>query len=297
MKRSALLAIVPVTCWLTLGCDDSLKSVELVAEPRVLGARVEVLDDAARAAPLPGETATVSFLVAAPELSPSLGFAFAACSSAPRQGGRSGCAAAPFAEVSSENGQAASASFSFEVPTDVDPSGRIGVLGIICPDGSPSADGASCDGPDPGTPVTLELELAHADDVNSNPELEADAIGFDGDAWSELPAVDGDCQGLGFPEVARKTKHTITIELDASDRDPLPHPDPLDPVRESLQLSHFATAGDLTRAFEMIAWDSDQLSRQVSWTAPKAPGLVRFWLVLRDFRGGSAFVERAVCVQ
>lgn len=46
-----------------------------------------------------------------------------------------------------------------------------------------------------------------------------------------------------------------------------------------------------------IAWNSDQLSRKVSWTAPNQPGLVRFWLVLRDFRGGSAFVERAVCVR
>ena len=55
--------------------------------------------------------------------------------------------------------------------------------------------------------------------------------------------------------------------------------------------------GDLARAFDAIAWDSEQLERQVSWTAPKQPGLVRFWLVLRDFRGGSAFSERAVCVQ
>ena len=297
MKRAALLAAGIWTCWLTLGCDESLKSVELVAEPRVLGARVEVLGDAARAAPAPGETATVSFLVASPELTPSVGFALAACSAAPHEGGRSACAAAPFAEVSSEDGQAAIASLDFDVPTDLDPSGRIAVLGILCPEGSPSANGASCDGADPGTPVTLELELAHADDVNSNPELEADSIGFDDDVWTELPAVDGDCTGLGFPEVGVKTKHTITVELDASDRDALPHPDALDAKRESLQLSHFATAGDLTRAFETIAWDSDQLSRNVSWTAPKAAGLVRFWLVLRDFRGGSAFVERAVCVR
>jgi hypothetical protein len=297
VKRTALLATGLWASWLTLGCDESLKSVELVAAPRVLGARVEVLGDAARAAPAPGETATVSFLVAAPELSPSLGFALAACSSAPREGGRSGCAAAPFAQVSSENAAAATASLSFDVPADLDPSLRITVLGIICPDGSPNADGSSCDGADPGTPVTLELELAHADDVNSNPELEADSIGFDGDVWTDLPPLDGDCTGLGFPEVAVKTQHSITVALDASDRDPLPHPDALDAKRESLQLSHFATAGDLTRAFETIAWDSDQLSRKVSWTAPKEPGLVRFWLVLRDFRGGSAFVERAACVQ
>ena len=87
------------------------------------------------------------------------------------------------------------------------------------------------------------------------------------------------------------------MALDESDRDPVPHPAELDPLRESLQLSHFATAGDLDRAFETVAWDSGELVRRSAWTAPKRAGLVRFWLVLRDFRGGSDFVERAVCVR
>jgi hypothetical protein len=52
---------------LALGCDESLKAVELVVEPRVLGARVEVLGEASRAAPSPGETASASFLVASPK--------------------------------------------------------------------------------------------------------------------------------------------------------------------------------------------------------------------------------------
>jgi hypothetical protein len=189
------------------------------------------------------------------------------------------------------------ASLSFDVPADLDPSGRVAVLGIICPDGSPSADGSSCDGTDPGTPVQLELELSRNGDVNLNPELQADSITLDDGAWAELPAVDGDCAGLGFPEVAVSSAHGIGVELDASDRDALPRPSKLDPSRESLQLSHFATGGDLSRAFETIAWDSDELSRHVTWTAPRDAGLVRFWLVLRDFRGGGAFVERAVCVQ
>jgi hypothetical protein len=297
VKRILVFAIGFLASGLELGCDEPLKSVELVAGPRVLGARVEVEGDAGRAAPAPGETATISFLVAAPELSPSLGFALAACPAAPRQSSRVACAAAPFARIASPNRQAATASLSFDVPADLAPSGRIAVLGIICPDGSPSTDASSCDGVDSGTKVSLELELSRADDVNSNPELEADSIGFDGEAWPELAAVDGDCAGQGFAEVAVKSTHSISVELDASDRDRLLRPNALDPARESLQLSHFATAGDLTRAFETIAWDSDQLSRSVSWTAPDQPGLVRFWLVLRDFRGGSAFVERTACVR
>lgn len=293
MKRIATL-VLGLGLW---GCDDPLKSVELIAEPRVLGARVEVRDAPERAAPAPGESANVRFLLASPVLSQSLGFALAACPAASRNGTRSACAGEVFASVSSADGDAPEASLSFDVPADLDASGRLAILGIVCPDGSPSDDGTTCDGADPGTPVQLELELAHEDDVNQNPELQPDSISFDDQAWPEMAAVDGDCAGLGFPVVATGSKHTLGIALDTDDRDSLPQTSKLDPARESLQLSHFATAGDLTRAFESIAWDSSELDRRVEWTAPNEAGLVRFWLVLRDFRGGSAFVERAVCVQ
>ena len=297
MKKIAVWSLSLLGGWLCLGCDEPLKSVELVAEPRVLAARVEVTGDAGRAAPEPGESATVTFLVASPELSQSLGFALAACPAVVRASARSACSGAVFSEISSDDGQAAPPSLSMDVPADLDPQGRVAVLGIICPDGSPSADGSSCDGAARGTPIQLELELGRDGDVNLNPELQADSIAFDDAPWAELPAVDGDCAGLGFPEVPVGSAHGISVQLDESDRDALPQTSKLDPSRESLQLSHFATAGDLARAFETIAWDSDELTRQVSWTAPKAAGLVRFWLVLRDFRGGSAFVERAVCVE
>lgn len=280
-----------------LGCDDPLKSVELIAEPRVLGARVEVEGDAGRAAPAPGESASATFLLAAPELEMPLGFALAACAAEPRQGGRSSCASEPFATTLRPNGDTTPASLDFTVPDDLDPAGRVLVLGILCPDGTPSADGTSCDGSDPGTPVKLELDLARDDDVNQNPELEPSTLLFDDSEWSDIPIAEGDCAGLGLPEVAVSSSHTLDVQLSEADRDALPRDSELDPTRESLQLSHFATDGDLSRAFETIAWDSEELSRRVTWKAPKTPGLVRFWLVLRDFRGGSAFATRAVCVQ
>mgnify|MGYP001548385363 CR=1 FL=1 len=297
MKRSMQLLLAGSLGWLALGCDDPLKPVELVAEPRVLGGRVEVDGDPGRAAPAPGELATASFLLATPELASSLGFALAVCPGVPRRGNRPDCASAPFSEVFSANGDSDTPSIGFEVPAELDPSGRLVVLGIICPDGTPSDDGTTCDGADPGTPIALELELAHDDDTNLNPELLPEDITLDDDAWPELPAVDGDCAGQGFAEVAVGSKHRIGIALDEADRNPLLHPSKLDPVRESLQLSHFTTAGDLEHAFQSIAWDSSALEREVSWTAPKERGLVRFWLVVRDFRGGGAFTERAVCVQ
>jgi hypothetical protein len=294
-ERLTLVAL-GLTCSMTFGCDEPLKSVELVAEPRVLGARVEVADDAGRAAPAPGETATASFLLATPRLQTPVGFALAVCSAEPRRGSRAACAEPPFAAVTRENGQLVPPSITFEVPAELDPSGRLALRGIICADGSPRDDGLACDGSDPGTPVALELELARDGDVNSNPELDPDGIAFDAEPWPDVPAIEGDCAGLGFVEVAASSKHSITVLLDESARDPLPSSSELDPTRESLQLSHFTTAGDLSGAFETVAWDSAALQRQVGWTAPKEPGLARFWLVLRDFRGGSAFTERAVCV-
>lgn len=293
MKR-ALGLLLSLGLW---GCDDPLKSVELIEGPRVLGARVEVTDDPERAAPAPGESASVRFLLASPELSQSLGFALLACLAEPGDGARVACAGEPFASIRSKNGQADEAGLSFEVPADLDPQGRVAILGVICPDGSPSADGRRCAGDALGTPVQLELELARDGDVNQNPELSTEKLSFDEQAWAEPASFAEDCAGLGLPEVAPSSKHTIRVALTESDRDPLPHPNKLDPLRESLQLSHFATAGDLTRAFQSIAWDSAELDRRVEWQAPDSAQLVRFWFVVRDFRGGSAFVERAVCVK
>lgn len=293
MKRIGLAVGLSLGLW---ACDDPLKSVELVAEPRVLGARVEVEGEPGRAAPMPGESATVSFLVAAPELELSFGFALAVCPAEPRRGARSSCATEPFAAVASDSAEATTASLSFEVPSELDASGSLLVLGIVCPDGSPASDGQSCEGTDSGTLVALEFELGRDDDLNLNPNLQPEAILFDQQEWLDVPAVDGDCSGHGFPEVDTASSHTFMIELDRADRDPLPQSSELDPERESLQLSHFATAGDLSRAFQTIAWDSNDLARTATWTAPRERGLVHFWLVLRDFRGGSAFVTRSVCV-
>lgn len=145
--------------------------------------------------------------------------------------------------------------------------------------------------------MQLELELSREGDANSNPELQAEAIAFDDQTWPELAPVAGDCTGLGFPEVDVLSSHSVTVRLDESDRDVLPRPSELDPAREALQLSHFVSGGDISRAFESIAWDSSELNRTVTWKAPDAAGLVRFWFVLRDLRGGGAFVTRAVCVR
>lgn len=294
MKRVIGLGCVTAAC--LLGCDEPLRAVELVSDARLLGARVEVRGEPGRAAPAPGETATATFLVASPESSLSLGFALAACPAAAYGVGRAACAAEPFAFAQSQDGELPQPALTFETPASLDPNGRLNVIAIVCPGGSPSPDGTACVGAAPGTQVVLELELARAGDVNSNPELEPDAITFDGQGWLEASVMDGDCSGLGYLEVAAGSKHTIAIRLDADDRDALPRLQDADPPRESLRLSNFTTAGDLSRAFSSVSPEATELSQTVDWAAPNAAQLVRLWFVVRDLRGGSDYTERAVCV-
>lgn len=292
MKRRHLfgwLCAIPALA----GCDDPLKSVELVTEPRILGGRVEVKADSERAAPAPGESATFSLLVASPDSEQSYGYALSACSAALDRGTRATCAAPAFARAS---GNARTPSLDFEVPAEIDPDGRVAILGVVCPAGAARADGAACD-EGPSLPLELALELGRGADANRNPELPAAALAFDDEPWPDLPLPDGACLGLGLPELAPDSTHELRVELAESDRDQLPATSSLEPTRETLQLSHFISAGDVTRAFETIAWNQDELSRRVSFTAPAEPGLVRIWFVLRDFRGGGAFASRAVCVR
>lgn len=67
---------------------------------------------------------------------------------------------------------------------------------------------------------------------------------------------------------------------------------------EKLNFSFFATAGDLAalRSADTTATGQPGITT-VDWTAPVAPGMVRFWVVIRDGRGGVGWLERSVRVQ
>src|SRR6478752_5070111 len=81
----------------SVGCDDSLKSVSLIEETRVLGARVEVEADETRASPMPGERASLHFFVATPNAEPQLSYALSVCAVRPTNNGFPSCESAPFA--------------------------------------------------------------------------------------------------------------------------------------------------------------------------------------------------------
>ena len=285
-------------------CDDPLKATEIVEEPRVLAARVEVDGDPGRAAPHPGERASVRFLVAAPELEPALGFALVACRAAPANVGLARCAGPVFAEQALLEPEPVAPQIEFELPEPVNEAAtpRLLVKGVICANGSPrvTESPSTCASGDQTLAVTLEVDLATPAEANQNPSFDAAELSIDGEPLTPPLSLPGACAGAGLREVPAGSVHRFELRFAESARDPLLRSNDADPAVESLLLSHFASSGELERAFSPIPPETADISTNIEWIAPgdatPAGRLVRFWFVIRDLRGGSDFVERALCV-
>jgi hypothetical protein len=273
------------------GCGEPFDPPSLIEKTRVLGARVEVHGDSTRATPRPGETATVTWIMAAPGDLPPLGWAFVVCPS-----GES-CAAAPLA-IAQGTG---TPSFEVAVP-DAETLGatqRLQLVGQICEDSAPTFD------PQPnlptcaaaGTRVTLDIALQLGDEGNHNPALADRPFWFDGVAWPT--DVGADCASL--PTVPAGSKgHMIRLTTLAEDRETIVAATPTT-THEALQVSNFTTAGELGQSYSVIE-ASDPRSEadlDITWDAPDSPtaGGVHFIFVARDLRGGVGLATRTVCVE
>lgn len=276
------------------GCDDALTRVDLVANLRVLGARVEVEGEPGRASPAPGEAAAVRWLAADRHPEPELGWAFAVCAAAPSGSSLPACAGEPFATATADVPVIGEPRVEFVVPEDVE-SEALAVFGVVCPGSEPLFDGEEfdCRGPG-GRLVSLDFLLEGAEVTNGNPVLAPDALKLD-----EMSLPEGlDCAAL--PTVSRSSSHTLELVLAESDREELAQESSVDPPREELQVSHFTTAGSLERAFTVFEPDDTSLVARVTWRAPSEvplDGFARLFFVVRDLRGGSDWIERAVCIE
>jgi len=67
--------------------------------------------------------------------------------------------------------------------------------------------------------------------------------------------------------------------------------------REALRVSWFASAGAFAADRTGAAEDDPATVSDNTWTAPDTPGVVHFWVVLRDGRGGTAFTTFDVDVR
>src|SRR5262245_39517615 len=131
-----------------VACDDALVRVDLIANLRVLGARVETAGEPERASPAPGEMASIRWLAVEPTPDPELGWAFAICAAAPPGGSLPSCASDPFVTAMADVPVAGEPRIDFEVPSDID-SRALAVFGIVCPRSAPfiAGEGFDCEGP------------------------------------------------------------------------------------------------------------------------------------------------------
>ncbi len=253
---------------LLAGCVADLGSPTLVDDTRVLAVRAEVEGHPDRASPAPGESVRLTFLVAHETAPRPVGFHLVASA-----------AGEPFAETASEP---TTAPPSFDLVAPAAP--ELTVRGIFCPD-------AAADGPDgcagsAALATRVRYSLAVTDtDPNRNPTL-ADVRLGDAD-WPEapLPNAGSPCDaGTGLPTVQAGGGPT-PLSFTAG---------PFDPDEE-LQVSHHATAGDLSPTFSFLSPGAER--GEARWAPPDDRiGVVRFWLVALDRRGGTGWVERAACV-
>lgn len=287
-------------------CGPEFDPSSLVETTRVVGARVEVEGAPNRATPAAGESATVTWLVTAPEATPPLGWAFALC--APGAPGKLSCSEAP---IQLFTGNATPPRVTFTVPSATDLEGAKSLLlyGRICDDSQPTFDPdngmPACAGRAGGTTATVTIRVQTGDDANQNPTADH-GFTFDGQSWG-APAAGADACADGPLVSAGSKDHVIALTTMGIDRESytVVQGDPPAPtaLRESLQISHFTNAGKLKNPFSFVDGTNPDAApiAEVKWTAPKtteitAPTPVTFTFVVRDNRGGTDWTTRALCV-
>lgn len=282
MNKLIALSLLPLAA-----CVE-LPPGSLIAETRVLGARVEVEGDLERASPHPGEIANVSFVIAGVTMDPIVSWSLDVCLPTAN-------ACTPLA---SSEGTGTTPTLRVVVPAEsaLGNAGSLHVTGEICTDASCSEK----------TPLEYELALARsADDDNVQPSLQQTRFKFDGKEWPEGEALAQGCRAQ--PELpqalADEKEHKISITLGPDARELYVGPD-MEASYEELQLSTFCSAGELERQFSFVesADDRERPTVEIKWTAPKKKRLhdaadlgVRFLVVVRDSRGGLSTLERALC--
>jgi hypothetical protein len=294
-RRIALACLL-----LSSGCSDPLKPPELIEETRVLAARTEVTADAARASVRPLESARVRFLVVSPREPDALGWAFSACKAARTTDSRAICQAPSFFEVRQDSPAAGEPSFELELPDGAALSGaaHVAVAGVFCAGSAARAGSfATCDGGGRALQTSVEILVEDGEARNLNPAFASTPVSLDGASWpapsASLVFADGCTDDL--PRVPVGSEHVIGILPPAEARELAGD------QREMLQISHFSDGGELDRSLSFVEADAaDDAAAEVRWLAPASAAdagrLVRFYLVLRDLRGGVDWTERAVCV-
>jgi hypothetical protein len=298
-----LLSAAVVVGVLAAGCGGDLPTASRLERTRVLGARVQVAAEPGRADALPGEAAAVEWLIAGPRAPGTLAWAFSVCTSIDGN-----CAEGAAMSV---EGTGAPVLAPFTAPATVDTVHRPLMQGLVCDGGAPAL-GAVTPGCGSGAASTNIVRFsipmpAAGEAPNHHPNVANDVLELDGVPWTAVPVGDsgGPCDAAaGLPTIAAGREEVpIRFVTDADDRElAVPEAGGV-PVPEELQLSSFATGGELEGSYDDIPSTdvAPNPAFETSWTAPAVKDLpaggvvVHFHFVVRDGRGGLDWTHRALC--
>jgi hypothetical protein len=280
-----------------LACGDSNVDGWLVDRTRVIGARVEAKSDPLRASIAPGESATVTWVIAAPSGVPHVAWATASCLPPAGTSADMTCDG-PILTTGSGTADGELVPTALDVPSATDARApELLVLGAFCTAGTPTLDPVRFDGTcgsGGGAPLlaSVRVRLAPAG-PNRNPTAPDGVRLGDRPLGPSDVAAGSPCDTTDLPRMAAGAGADLVYAFRAEDREP----------GEALVLSGMVTGGTLDGQYRAV--DPDEVvpkEVRFAWTAPGSDGIdsrgrvVRLWLGLRDGRGGAAFTRFAVCV-
>jgi hypothetical protein len=311
----ARIASSAVMCSVS-ACGEPLVSPELIQNNRVLGARVEVAADPEQAWVAPGQSATLRWFVVSPSGPPALGWAVNLCVAKPVSRGLPLCALPSFVRYTRGASSMDESRLEFSMPDEpyLGSATQVTANAAFCSSGNPILGAVDADLTDVRCPdhreypllASMGIFVARDGKNNLNPSLASLEAVIDATpwpTWSEPspPALGCTDLGAAMPIIKVGTSsHQIALTLPTDQSEPLTTVSSLSATDETIQLSHYVTAGELERVFSIIDFARPAPQVSVIWNAPsKIPvdgQLVRFFFVLRDGRGGVDWTSRILCV-
>lgn len=308
------------------GCVEGFDSPTEILSNRVLGARLEIAGDLARAWPRAGENVAVRWFVVDPAEAAPLTYAFLVCEAGAAEATSQFCGKAPFATAVVTTPTMDEPRIAFKTPAKAS---RLLLQGVICANGTPVVDVAKASAKCIADPV---------DDADAGPALRPKTtlvtktifVVDDDAATNRHPVLFGaapiavrrttadgpvvltqaglvpleDCRdeatAEGVPVLVAKKNMEFEMPVDPRDREFYETADG-DRLREELELGCFSSGGEFNKTY-MVVDDRYESRRSLYWDAPKAEDLpkdgrlTRFFFVLRDARGGEEWTTRAACI-
>ena len=322
-----------------IACSESFTPASAVTDLRVIGARIDVQGAPGRANPSPEDEVQASIQVIDRGALPPLTWSFLRCVPAPTRigvpicggsiEGCDGCTGPPPSDPF------ALPVLRFQVPPEEEldelEAREVLLLGVVCGNGSPSADAIArvisgetndlvpCEGPPivEGQPVegrliTVQIPIERDPvDPNLNPEI-LDGISLNGSVWpppyaegvprdEPLTGCKADLDALIEQD---RAKHPVagsppsSINLSVTSESLQSFTIDSEDFTEEIQVSWLADGGGFEVAFSFITDPATSILTQwqPSSKVPEDGRLVRFNFVVRDGRGGLDRVERGLCV-